>query len=39
MLNNFNTENWKKGKLKYCQGYKNKKSFSANTFQKKILKM
>ena len=39
MLNNFNTENYhsrKKGKLKYCQGYKKQGVFlPANTFQKK----
>lgn len=43
MLNNFNTENYhsrKKGKLKYCQGYKKQEVFlPANTFQKKLLKM
>ena len=43
MLNNFNTENYhsrKKGKLKYCWGYKKQEVFlPANTFQKKLLKM
>lgn len=42
MLNNFNTENYhsrKKGKLKYCQGYKKKGVFlPENTFQEKIIK-
>lgn len=43
MLNNFNTENYhsrKKGKLKYCQGYKKKGVFlPENTFQEKLLKI